>query len=102
MIVDDAVVAGSQYRDNGALSVVAGCPAEVTQYAAGVLQQVQWRPDRVFMLDVCESGGSLFVLELNSFSCSGIYACDLPAVIRTTSAVAEDQWNAAAHAQSPS
>lgn len=43
-------------------------------------------------MDVCESDGRLSLLELNSFSCSGLYECDLEAVIRAASAVAEDQW----------
>jgi hypothetical protein len=31
-------------------------------------------------------------LELNSFSCSGLYACDLGAVVRVAAAAARDAW----------
>ena len=43
-------------------------------------------------MDVCESDEKLYVLELNSFSCSGLYACDLSEVIRTASEIAEREW----------
>jgi hypothetical protein len=94
VIAGDEAVAASQYRDYGAIVVAAGCPPEVSQFVSDVLQQVRWRPDSLFMLDVCESDDQLFVLELNSFSCSGLYACDLPAVIRAASEIAERQWAA--------
>jgi hypothetical protein len=43
------------------------------------------RPDDVFMLDVCESGGELRLVELNGFICSWLYACDLAAVVERVS-----------------
>lgn len=88
VVVDKVVVAASQYRDRGMLSIQAGCPAEVQAYAERVLRDVDWRPDAAFMMDICESDDRLFVVELNSFSCSGLYACDLSAVIEAASALA--------------
>ncbi len=41
-----------------------------------------------------ESNGKLHLLELNSFSCSGLYVCDWAAVIHAASAAAENEWNA--------
>jgi hypothetical protein len=40
------------------------------------------------MLDVCDSEDGLRVVELNSFSCSGLYDCDLAAVVAAASACA--------------
>ncbi len=34
------------------------------------------------MLDVCEAEGGLHVLELDGFSCAGLYECDLGAVVK--------------------
>lgn len=92
VVADGQVVAASQYRDAGAIRVSGGCPQDVSQYASEVLGEVRWRPDRLFMMDVCESDGGLHLLELNSFSCSGLYDCDMAAVVRAASAVAEDEW----------
>lgn len=92
VISADSIVASSQYRDNGAIRISEGCPAEVRDFADCLLRTVAWRPDPMFMLDVCESDGSLWLLELNSFSCSGWYDCDMAAVIQAASAAASEEW----------
>ncbi len=92
VIAIDEVVASSQYRDNGTIAILPSCPDEVHQFATDILANVRWRPDKLFMMDVCESDGKLCLLELNSFSCSGLYACDLAAVIHAASLAAESEW----------
>lgn len=82
VVARGAVVAASLYRDAGGAPRARGCPAEVTAFAEKLLAQVAWRPDPMFMLDVCEAEGGLHVLELNGFSCSGLYECDLGEVVR--------------------
>ena len=92
VVAEDQVVASSQYRDYGAISLSRGCPDDVLQFAEGMLQQVRWRPDNVFVMDICEANDHLRLLELNSFSCSGLYRCDLPEVIRAVSVTARKEW----------
>ena len=92
VIANSEIVASTQYRNQGAISVTRGCRDDVIEFATDVLDQVKWRPDNVFMMDVCESNGRLHVLELNSFSCSGLYDCDLVAVVRAASDAAEMEW----------
>jgi hypothetical protein len=41
------------------------------------------------MLDICETEGQLRLVELNGFSCSWLYACDLSAVVAEASALTE-------------
>lgn len=94
VIAGNDIVASTQYRNTGAISVSQGCPQVVLQFASEMLHDVRWRPDPVFTMDICESNDKLYLLELNSFSCSGLYDCDLAAVIRAASAVAESEWNA--------
>jgi hypothetical protein len=86
------VVAASRYRTSGELEVREGCPEEVRSFTEKVLASTNYRPDPIFMLDVCESEGSLHVLELNSFSCSGLYACDPVAVVEEATRLARDAW----------
>ncbi|MEM7559357.1 MAG: ATP-grasp domain-containing protein [Planctomycetota bacterium] len=71
------VIAKSQYRRDGRTDVSTDVPQDVVQYAEGVLDRVPWRPDPLFVIDVGESGDSLKIVELNSFSCSGQCAIDL-------------------------
>jgi hypothetical protein len=95
VIAGDEIVAGSQYRDTGAIVTNPDCPVHVTEYVNDVLRRVAWRPDSLFVMDVCESDDRLHVLELNSFSCSGFYDCDAAAIVRAASAAAEREWKAA-------
>ena len=88
VVAENSVVAASQYMVDGKLNVARGCPDEVTACAEEILQNVSWRPDPIFMMDVCETNGRLRLLELNSFSCSGLYECDLAAVVTAASQVA--------------
>ena len=86
------VIAASQYRSAGRLQVTPGCRKDVTTYADSLLAEIPWRPDPIFMMDVCRSNGALYLLELNSFSCSGLYQCDPGAVITEVRALAVEAW----------
>ncbi len=92
VVIGDHVVSGSQYAVNGERAVAPDLPQEVAAYAAAMLAAVRWRPDPIFMLDVCESGGRLWLVELNSFSGSWLYECDLSAVARGAAELAEATW----------
>ena len=92
VVVDDRVVSGSQYAIGGERAIAAGCPSEVQAFAATMLAEVRWRPDPAFMLDLCESAGKLWLVELNSFSGSWLYGCELPAVVAGASELAERSW----------
>lgn len=81
VVVDDHVVSGSQYAAAGSRAIMPGCPAEVRSFAESLLAEVSWRPDPAFMLDVCEADGQLRLVELNSFSSSWLYACDVSVVV---------------------
>lgn len=96
VVAGDEVVAASQYATGGTRSVAAGCPNEVTTFAGEVLRAVRWRPDELFMLDVCESSGAFCLVELNSFSCSWLYACDAERVVAVASRLASEAWRRAA------
>lgn len=92
VVVGDSVISGSQYAERGKRAIVAECPAEVVSFAESMLAEVRWRPDPVFMLDIGESQGRLCLIELNSFSGSWLYRCDLPAVVAAVSEEAGRVW----------
>lgn len=82
--------------------VVAGCqylPEESPHYPTLALclaikiGEHQWQPDLCYTVDIAESDGQMHLLEINSFSCAGLYDCDLEAIIRCASKVAEEEWN---------
>jgi hypothetical protein len=88
VVAGDRVVAGSQYAVEGSKCVEPGCPDEVRAFAEAMLAGTRWRPDPIFMMDIAESEGSLWLVELNGFSCSWLYACDLAAVVATAGELA--------------
>jgi hypothetical protein len=92
LVANGEVIAGSQYRSERGAEVAPGSPAEVTAYATTVLREVDWRPDPLFAMDVCDSEDGLRILELNSFSCSGHYLADLPTVVKKASDLAASCW----------
>jgi hypothetical protein len=89
------VIAATQYANRGVKSIERGCPEEVTDFARAILEHVRWRPDELFMLDVCQSKEGLKLVELNSFSCSWLYACDFAAVVEDASWIAARAWERA-------
>jgi hypothetical protein len=97
VVAGDEVVAASQYAVNGVKLIQPGCPDEVLTFAREMLATVRWRPDELFMLDVCESPAGLRLVELNSFSCSWLYACDFAAVVQAASQFAMRAWEQRPH-----
>jgi hypothetical protein len=82
IVVGDKPVAAGQYRENGVDVRVADVPKQVYDFAYMVLDFTQYRPDAAWTLDVGETAdGDLKVIEANSFSCAGLYACDCEAVV---------------------
>lgn len=91
VVAGDEVVSGSQYAEGGERSVAPNCPEKVIEFAREMLSAVRWRPDELFMLDICESANGLSLVELNSFSCSWLYACDLSRVVEVASRAASNK-----------
>jgi hypothetical protein len=95
VVAGGRVVAASQYAERGGKSVAPGCPEPVRAYAEGMLAEVPWRPDPIFMLNVCEAGGRVWLVELNGFSTSWLSQCDLAAAVGQASELAAAAWEAA-------
>jgi hypothetical protein len=92
IVAEGAVIAAGQYLAGGENRTEPGCPAAVRAFAAGMLAAVPWRPEVIFMADVCASDGELYLLELNGFSSSAVYPCDYGAVVAVASDLATRAW----------
>jgi hypothetical protein len=94
VVANKKIITGSQYRlgkDVEPELVETTCEAAL--YAQNIVDAVKWEPDPIYTLDVCESNGKLFLLELNGFSTSGLYDCNLETVVRVASKMAEEEWS---------
>jgi ATP-grasp domain, R2K clade family 2 len=63
-------------------------------YVATVLKQVNWHPELLYSVDICESAGELYVLELGSFSCAGEYGADLSLMVEAGARAALEDYQA--------
>lgn len=87
VVVDDLVVTAGQYRYKGENVRIREVSKEVMHFAQEVVDFAGYVPDRAWTLDVCESSSGLKVVEANSFSCAGLYACDYEAIVRAIDSV---------------
>lgn len=101
LVVTDRVIAHSQYKQGHGLIRLQGSdllkvretPQEVLDYAQRVLNEVKYRPDPIWTLDICETADGLKVLEVGSFSCAGLYACDPEPIIEEVNRLALADWD---------
>ncbi|MBA3395953.1 MAG: ATP-grasp domain-containing protein [Deltaproteobacteria bacterium] len=87
VVVDGEVVAGSAYEADGRRALPDDPTGRPWAFAKAVASDLE-PPESVYVLDVCESGGELRLLELNPFSGADLYACDADDVVRTVSVAA--------------
>lgn len=52
-----------------------------------------WQPDPVYVMDICIGwDNKSYLLEIGTFNCAGLYACDLTTVVTCVSEEAERQY----------
>jgi hypothetical protein len=59
---------------------------------AGKIASNNWQPDLCYTVDIAESGGELYLLEINSLSCAGLYQCNIQDVVCFASKAAVQEW----------
>ena len=94
VVVDKKVVASSQYKKDGKLNISAEWNDgmyDAWHYAQEIADS-KWQPDIAYTLDICKSNGEYWMLEANSFSCSGLYECDFKPIVEAVSKVALREW----------
>lgn len=89
VIVDGEVIAGSGYVANGRVALDSSDTGPWT-FAGEVARSFE-APERVYVLDICESAGDLHLVEINPFSGADLYACDPERVVVAVSAVVDEQ-----------
>ena len=87
VIVETNVVAGSAYDPAGRKSLPVALDAEAAHFASSVAAKIP-APAAAYVLDICECGGELRLLELNPVGGADLYACDPVAVVDALSALA--------------
>ena len=107
---DRTIICGSQYRVAGKIDTeeIEGIPVKCEAYLQSVLNEVQWIPERLYVVDIAAGISKpefklgkqwkfedfeYGVLELNSFSCSGMYKCDVNKIVAAAATVAKEEFD---------
>jgi hypothetical protein len=88
VIAGERVVARSQYKLGGVMETSPDAPGGAEAVAEAVARH-PWRPADVFVVDVAETQQDYRLLELNTFGTSGLYDCDLHAIVQAVSPYAD-------------
>lgn len=90
VVIGSEIITGSRYIAEGRLSSYRiDEKHDAWKYAQEVLNDVEWRPDDVFILDVCKTTNGYEVMEIGCFSCCGLYDCDIDIIVKKVSEEAE-------------
>lgn len=93
IICGDKVIDGSMYNCGGELiKSRAHLPREAYTLAESVAKSI-WTPDPIFTCDVAKTPNGFKIIELNSFSCAGWYACDPELIITEVSKFNDNLYN---------
>lgn len=83
------IIACSTYQYQGQRTLIPTAPIGATELVKEILK-VGYYPDPVFTIDVCEDAdGKFWLLEYNSFSSAGLYACNKSLIVKGVSEIAE-------------
>lgn len=87
------IIASSTYRFQGKVAIIPSVPVETTKFCNQLLQTVDYVPDPVFCLDICQdTDKNCWLMEVTSFSSAGLYATDKKAIIEKVSEIALQEW----------
>lgn len=92
VVADRRVAAASLYKEAGEVRVKEGCPEEVRAFAETVAGSSGWQPAPIYCLDAAVTPEGPRLVEIGEINCSGLYRCDLRAVVAAMLAVAEREW----------
>lgn len=88
VIVNRKLITSSQYRRDDRVDIRTDCEPDCEKLAEWVAKH-EWQPDYVYVVDTCLTLDGPKIIELNSFSCAGLYGCNTREIVK---AVSEAAW----------
>ncbi len=82
-IVNKQVVASSLYMENKQLKKVYGTTGEVLDFAEARCKE--FVPHDIFVMDICQCGDELYILECGCMNSAGFYAADIDMIVMEVS-----------------
>ncbi len=89
---ESEIIAYSTYQYQGQKTTVPFVPPKSIEMVKKILS-VGYYPDPVFTMDIAEdSDGVFWLLEYNSFSSAGLYACKKEPIVKRVTEIAEEEY----------
>lgn len=74
---ETGILGSSSYRIDGHIRYDVNPSRDMNRFVSQILLIMDWHPDPIYSMDIAElSDGSFRIVELNSFSASGLYGVD--------------------------
>jgi len=92
-IVNERVIASTQYKDGQFLKKIEGAPQNVIDFAEARCKE--YTPHDIFVMDICLCGDELFILECGCMNSAGFYAANVYDIVSFASEAYTnlDKWN---------
>lgn len=89
VIVNGEVITASTYRSNDVLDIRIDVHPKSVELAE-IVAKNKWQPDKVYVVDIAfiNDYNVSKIIEFNTFSCSGLYACDTRKIVKAVSEAA--------------
>jgi hypothetical protein len=85
---DHKIITGCQYQFEGNLQFASGYPDGARNIANRVAAEI-FSPDPMYIIDICKAhDGQYYLLEINSFSCGGLYYCEMKPIVENAKRIA--------------
>jgi hypothetical protein len=89
VVSKEGIIACSTYVYQGQKTLIPSAPAKACLLVEHLLNR-NYYPDPIFAIDICQDNdGCFWLLELNSFSSAGLYACKKDLIVQKASEIAE-------------
>ena len=86
------IITGCQYERDGELSFKEGYDTDAKILADQIAKE-EFEPDPIYIIDICQAGDNKFYLmEINSFSCGGLYAMEMEPIVKSATELALKDW----------
>jgi hypothetical protein len=85
-------ITGGQYKSKGKLQKApeSSVPQEAIDIA--IVAANLYKPDPVYVIDIGMTYQGAKIVEINSFSCSGLYWCNLEKIVEQVSEIVYNDW----------
>lgn len=92
VVCENKVVTGSLYKRYLENETSPQVPTDAVNFAQNILNSIDFPYQDPYTLDVAKVGDNFFVVEINSFSCSGFYQADVEKIVEAVSQKALKDW----------